>query len=97
MMVFGFILEFVSWVDSGSGEELKAGMNARTASQRMRRPCMTLMRMTMTATTSRMWINPPIVELVTKPSSHKTMRMIAMVVNMISVGSVDVDCQGFCG
>lgn len=38
--------------------------------------------MTMMANTNRMWMNPPIVELVTIPSAHRTSRTIAMVINI---------------
>ena len=37
----------------------------------------------MMATTSKMWMRPPIAELVTSPSSHKTINMIAIVINMM--------------
>ena len=43
------------------------------------------------ATTRRTWINPPKVELVTRPSSQRTTRMIAIVINIgfvLSVGFV---------
>lgn len=44
---------------------------------------MILMRTMMTATTSKMWMNPPMVVLVTSPNIHRTISMIAMVVNII--------------
>src|SRR5436189_4519257 len=42
------------------------------------------MRMTTTANTRRMWMNPPIVNEETRPSSHNTTSMIAMVSNIMS-------------
>jgi hypothetical protein len=47
-----------------------------------RRPWISLTRMMTTAATSRIWTNPPSVELVTSPRIHKSRSMIAMVVNM---------------
>ena len=43
---------------------------------------MSLRRTMTTAITSRTWINPPIVELVTNPSSHKTINTSAIVYNI---------------
>src|SRR5258707_75319 len=40
---------------------------------------MTRIRITMMATTSRMWMNPPKVYEVTRPSSHKIRRITASV------------------
>ena len=34
------------------------------------------------AITSKMWMNPPSVELVTSPSAHRTTRIIAIVINI---------------
>ena len=54
---------------------------------------MTRMSRTMMATTNKMWMKPPMVELATSPSSHRTIRMIAMVVSirlyryLVGVGS----------
>ena len=39
-------------------------------------------KMMITATTKRMWMNPPMVALVTKPKSQRTIRMIAIVINI---------------
>ena len=36
----------------------------------------------MMATTSKMWINPPIVVLVTRPRAQRMSSMIAIVINM---------------
>jgi len=43
---------------------------------------MRLTSIMMTAITSRMWMNPPIEELVTIPSSHRTINITAIVYNM---------------
>ena len=40
--------------------------------------------MTIMANTSKTWMKPPSVTEVTKPSSHKTPRMTAMVISMLS-------------
>lgn len=45
----------------------------------LRRPEMKLTNIMMTATTSRMWMNPPMAVLVTSPSNHKTIKTTAMV------------------
>jgi len=37
----------------------------------------------MMATTSRIWIKPPIVVLVTRPSSHRTIRITQIVHNIV--------------
>ena len=54
-----------------------------TAIQRTRRPWITRIKMMMMAKTNKMWMNPPIAELVTKPRAHKTMRITAIVINMV--------------
>lgn len=43
----------------------------------------------MMATTNKTWMKPPTVELVTKPNIQRTMRMIAMVINIMLFLSVD--------
>ena len=50
--------------------------------QRMRLPWITRMSRMISATTSKMWMKPPKVELVTSPRIQRTMRMIAMVANI---------------
>src|SRR2546421_10090527 len=44
---------------------------------------MTLTRITMMAITRRTWINPPMVVLVTSPSSHRTISITQMVHNIL--------------
>jgi len=50
---------------------------------------MTRTRITITATTRRRWMKPPMVLEVTRPSGHRMTRTTAMVQSMDSSGLVD--------
>ena len=55
----------------------------RAGAQSGRRPWMIRISTTTIASTSRMWMNPPIVYELTSPRAQSTMRMIAMVHSML--------------
>ena len=57
----------------------------------MWRPWISLMRIMMMAATSRMWMKPPSEKLVMSPNAQRTMRMIAMVINIRLVSSLVVN------
>ena len=52
-------------------------------------------KMRMMATTSRMWMNPPIVYEVTMPSSHRTIKMMAMIVSICLKGKDIIGFRSF--
>jgi hypothetical protein len=54
-------------------------------SQSGRRPWMSLIKITTTASTRRTWTNPPTVVLDTRPSNQRINRIMAMVYNMVGI------------
>ena len=68
-------------------------------SYNVRRPLTKLMISMTSATTSRIWMNPLKVYELTRPSSHKTRRITAIVVSIIYLSSYSLPlyiCPPFC-
>jgi hypothetical protein len=66
----------------------KSGVKFVRFSYNVRRPFTKLIISMTSATTSRIWINPLKVYELTKPSSHKTRRITAIVVSIIYLSSL---------